>query len=313
MIWQTAFQKAVSGKIMLDAPMSRHTSMGVGGMCDVLFMPESIEDLCAALIFLKENEISYYTLGHGTNIIVRDGGIRGVVIKMQGGIKCAECTARCAEAGMNELEAIDDRVRVGAGISLMGLIRNLSHRNICGLEELSGIPGTVGGAVWMNAGAFGMYIAQRIIVVTTVDENGRIKKYAAADCCFAYRTSIFQQLPREIIVEAELQMNDEKKELIDEKMREVLEKRREKHPQGTRSAGSAFKNPPGMSAGKLIEDAGLKGYRCGGAMVSEKHANFIINTGGATCDQILELIGIVRDGVESKFGVTLELEVQVIP
>ena len=273
--------------------------MSVGGRCDVLFTPESIEDLCAALNFLKQNEINYYILGHGTNIIVRDSGIRGVVIKMQG--------------GMSGLQNEDQVVRVGAGVSLMGLIRNLAHRNLGGLEGLSGIPGTVGGAVWMNAGAFGMEVARRIIAVTTVDENGEIKKYPAADCHFAYRASIFQQLPHEIIVEAEFQMKGEKKELIEEKTREVLEMRRKKHPQDARTAGSTFRNPPGMSAGKLIEDAGLKGYRCGSAMVSEKHANFIINTGGATCDQILEMIGTIRNKIESRFGIILELEIQIIP
>jgi len=306
MNWQAAFSKIAQGKVLTKVPMSHYTSMGVGGKCDVMFVPDDIEDLCTALRFLKQSGINYYKSGQGTNLLVRDSGIRGVVIRMPGGMRNAEC-------GVRGFEVKGDRVQVGAGVPLMGFIRKLAGINLGGLEELAGIPGTIGGAIWMNAGAFGSDIGSRVLSVTTVDDGGEIKRYFAADCQFAYRQSIFQKLPLEIIVEAEIQMMEEKKEVVEIKVHEVLEARRWKHHHGVRTAGSTFKNPPEISAGKLIEDAGLKGFLRGGAMVSEKHANFLINTGNATCGDILELIDVIRKKVEAVFGVTLELEIQVIP
>lgn len=298
-MWRDDFSKAVSGRVVPDAPMSRYTSMRVGGPADAVFMPRDADDLLRALRFLREREIGCHVVGLGTNLLVRDSGVRGAVVRVA-------CGAR--RVGVD-----GGRVGVWAGVPLVGLIRELAGRGLSGLEELAGIPGTVGGAVWMNAGAFGAEIGRCVSEVLTIGDDGKSRTYRPGDCAFDYRHSVFQHRPGEVIAEVELSLEEGRAGDIEERIREVLAERRRKQPRRVRTAGSAFRNPPGVAAAELIEKASLKGLRVGGAVVSRKHANFIINTGGAACDDVLRLMEQVQKKVESATGVVLEPEVRIIP
>ncbi|MFH1538679.1 MAG: UDP-N-acetylmuramate dehydrogenase [bacterium] len=248
--WKKDFAGAVAGKVAEDVSMSRYTSMRVGGPAEVLFFPRDVEDLSRALLFLREREVECHTIGLGTNLLVRDGGLRGAVVRVAGG------------AGRIEVEGA--RVRVWAGAPLGGLVRDVARLGLAGLEALAGIPGTVGGAVWMNAGAFGAEIGQRVSGVLTVSDDGKSRAYGPEDCAFGYRHSVFHRRPGEVIAEVELSLDECGAEEIDGRIREALAERRRKQPQRVRTAGSAFKNPPGASAARLIDEAGLKGLRGGG-------------------------------------------------
>ena len=283
-------------QILENEPMSKHTTFRVGGPADVMFLPESGEQLAAALAAAKAAGVPVVVIGNGSNLVVRDGGIRGLVIALGEGM------AAIARAG-NILTA-------WAGASLSRVAAYAQASGLSGLEFASGIPGTLGGGCAMNAGAYGGQLSD-VLLDAEVLLNGECRTLTREDMQMGYRTS----LPlREggIVVSARFELTPDDPEAIAARMRDLNARRRDKQPLNHPSAGSTFKRPEGFFAGALIEQAGLKGRAVGGARVSEKHAGFIVNTGGATAADILSLIGIVQDEVQARFGVRLETEVRVL-
>lgn len=288
------------GKISYDEPMSLHTSLKVGGNADALILIESEDQLARIVGKLKEAQIDYLPVGNLTNIIVRDGGYRGAILLM---------------SGLNKMDYIltPDReqfITAQAGARLNSLIGLTIVHELTGLEFCAGIPGSVGGAVKMNAGAFGKEIKDVITEVTLLDAYGRKETLKRDEIVFNYRRTI---LPEEaIILSARFKLEKGECEQIQEKIREIMQLRQEKHPLSYPSAGSIFKNMPQMPAGRIIEEAGLKGQCCNDAKVSVKHANFIINEGRASAKDVLALIDLIVDRVKKEKGIELETEVIVI-
>ncbi len=285
-----------TGKVLEDAPMSRHTSMKVGGPADVLFTPADESELAAVLEEARRSKWPYIVLGVGSNVIVRDGGIEGLVIYLKG--------------TMNGIEIRDNRIIAGAGATLPELAKRAMKHGLSGLEWAVSIPGTLGGAVVCNAGAFGSSIEDIFEEATAIMPDGNIEKLGENKISFSYRSS---SLPAGAVLKGvTLNLKKRDKKEIEVFMKEVVEKRKSTQPVGEPSSGSIFRNPEFSSAGRLIEEAGCKGKRRGGAMVSEKHANFIVNTGGAAASDVIGLIEEVASAVKSSAGIDLELEVQVM-
>lgn len=277
--------------ILVNEPMKNHTTFKVGGPADYLVMPETKEQIVECL----KLDVPKFILGNGSNLIVKDGGIRGLVIKT---------------SKLDKLDLIeDDVIEAGAGCYL-SVISNLAKKNsLTGFEFASGIPGTFGGAVMMNAGAYGGEMKDVVIETTYIDEDLVVKTTTEHD--FSYRKSMFTNTNR-VILSSKLKLAKGNYEEIDARIKELSEARRTKQPLSFPSAGSTFKRPEGYFAGKLIEDSELKGFSIGGAQVSELHAGFIINKGGATAKDILDLIKHVQNEVKNKFGVNLETEVKIV-
>lgn len=289
---------AIAGahQILENEPMSRHTTFKVGGPADVLFLPESEEQLIQAIAIAKDAGIPCIVIGNGSNLVVRDGGIRGLVIALG--------------EGMAAIVRSGDTITAWAGASLARVSAFAQASGLAGLEFASGIPGTLGGGCAMNAGAYGGQLSDVLIDARMLLDDV-VKTLTVEDMQMGYRSS----LPlREggIVISARFALTPDNPESIAERMRELNARRREKQPLNRPSAGSTFKRPEGHFAGALIEQSGLKGYRVGGAQVSEKHAGFIVNAGGATAKDILTLIGIVQDEVLARFGVHLETEVRIL-
>ena len=283
------------GELRRDEPMSRHTSWRVGGKADLFFIPSSIEDLQA---FLRELDADtpIFWLGVGSNLLVRDGGIRGVVVSATGILK--------------GLERIDTYlVRAGSGVPCTQLARQCIRWGLGPSEFFAGIPGTVGGALTMNAGAHGGETWERVESVRTIDRQGEIHLRSPAEYSVGYRSVTGPS--NEWFLEATFRFEPGVTASM-EVMKTMLERRKATQPLGLPSCGSVFRNPPGDHAARLIEAAGLKGYRIGGAEVSPKHANFIINTGDATATDIEELIEHVRQTVIEQHGVALQHEVRIV-
>ena len=280
---------------LYDEPMAGHTSWRVGGRADIFFAPATVEDLKAFLATLPGDSPVYF-IGLGSNLLVRDGGIRGAVI--------------CTSALPKDVARLDEeRVRVAAGVPCAALARRCARWKLGPAAFLAGIPGTVGGALAMNAGAFGGETWNNVESVTTIDRSGAVYTRAATEFSSGYRT--VRGPANEWFLDATFRFEGEdgSDPLT---LRTMLRKRGETQPLGLPSAGSVFRNPPGGFAGQLIERAGLKGARVGGAEVSRKHANFIINSGSATAADIESLIERLRVEVEQQTGVALELEVRVL-
>ena len=283
------------GELLRNEPMSRHTSWRAGGPAELFFIPSSIEDL---QVFLREldAEIPIFWLGVGSNLLVRDGGIRGVVIS--------------ATAILKKLERIETYlVRAGSGVPCTQLARQCIRWGLGPSEFFAGIPGTVGGALTMNAGAHGGETWERVESVRTIDRTGEIHQRSPAEYSVGYRSVTGPT--NEWFLEATFRFEPGVTASM-EAMKEMLERRKATQPLGLPSCGSVFRNPPGDHAARLIEAAGLKGYRIGGAEVSPKHANFIINTGDATATDIEELIEHVRQTVIEQHGVELRHEVRIV-
>jgi len=283
------------GELLRDEPMSRHTSWRAGGPAELFFIPSSIEDL---QVFLREldTEIPIFWLGVGSNLLVRDGGIRGVVIS--------------ATAILKKLERIETYlVRAGSGVPCTQLARQCIRWGLGPSEFFAGIPGTIGGALTMNAGAHGGETWERVESVRTIDRTGEIHQRSPAEYSVGYRSVTGPT--NEWFLEATFRFEPGVTASM-EAMKEMLERRKATQPLGLPSCGSVFRNPPGDHAARLIEAAGLKGYRIGGAEVSPKHANFIINTGDATATDIEELIEHVRQTVIEQHGVELRHEVRIV-
>lgn len=294
-------EKLMPGKVMWNCPLARYTTLRVGGPAEAFVVAENDADLARLLKWLRANDIPRHIIGGGSNILVPDQGLKGVIVMLGRGL-----------AGIETIGEENDKVlvRAGAGCRLAGLIKYCSDRAISGLEFAVGIPGSIGGAIVMNAGCWGKEIGDVLYSVTMLDQAGELVSEPREKLELSYR-----QLSgghEKVIVAAVFALKQGDKQEIKATCSEYLHRRKEKQPQHLASAGSFFKNPPGQTAGRLIEEAGLKGYRVGGAMVSPRHANFIVNTGTATAGDILALMRKVQSTVFERSGIMLEPEVQIL-
>ncbi|MCD6306670.1 MAG: UDP-N-acetylmuramate dehydrogenase [Deltaproteobacteria bacterium] len=293
---KTELFRIAGGQVRFRVPMSRHTTFRVGGDAEALCRAADLECLCRVLAFLTREGIPYLAIGKGSNLLVRDGGIRGVVILLSGKLACIEWKP-------------DGHVLAGAGLSLADLLTGCRQTGLSGLEFLAGIPGTVGGAAVMNAGAFGNETGDLIEEMRAVDAGGHVHVYDRSQLVFSYRRLDMEA--GSVIAQVGFRLTFAAPERVADRIGSYLKRRKTLQPIAEASAGSVFKNPPHDYAGRLIEQAGLKGRRVGGAMISKRHANFIVNTGGATAADILALIEAAREAVMQTTGITLELEVRV--
>ena len=284
-------------RIKADEPMKAHTTFRIGGPAKYFVIPETKEEIKAIIECCKAENVPYYILGNGSNLLVGDQGFRGVVIQLY--------------KNFDGIKIEGTKVTARAGAMLVRVAKEAGKAGLTGLEFASGIPGTIGGAMVMNAGAYGGEISQVIKSATVMDKNGNIREVKAADMALGYRTSVFKE-SEDIILSVQLKLVPDDKDLIRERMEDYFSRRREKQPLEFPSAGSTFKRPDGYFAAALIEECGLKGVSVGGAQVSEKHSGFVINTGNATASDVLELIEHIKQTVFMQKGVTLECEIKVI-
>lgn len=283
--------------VLTDEPMNGHTTFRTGGPADIFIMPSSLMEVKESIRILQEYGIPFFVIGNGSNLLVRDKGIRGAVLQIGG--------------RMSKINIDGEYVYAEGGMLLAVLSAKAAENGLTGLEFASGIPGTLGGAVTMNAGAYGGEMRDVLVSVEVLTKEMERKTVPVEDLELSYRHSI---LPKEgyILLRATLKLQKGNPEGIKARMAELGEQRREKQPLQFPSAGSTFKRPEGYFAGKLIQDAGLKGKAIGGGQVSEKHAGFIINTGKATTQDILDLIAFCQQTVFEKFGVMLETELKIV-
>ena len=285
-------------QIMPNALMKEYTSFRVGGPCRYLLVPEDVEQLATVLTLLTKEGEPFLILGSGTDLLVKDGGYPGTVIKMGGELL--------------NMEVEETRVVAGAAASLRAVAEFAAEHSLTGLEFAHGIPGSVGGGAFMNAGAYDGEMKQVMNRVHTLSRDGKTKRvYEREEMELSYRSSVFQRCG-DIITRVEYTLNNGIKEDINSKMAELMALRRSKQPLDLPSAGSFFKRPPGYFAGKLIQDAGLQGLSVGGARVSPLHAGFIVNENQATAEDIITLMHLIQFTVKDQFGVDLEPEVQII-
>ena len=287
-------------KIKQNEPMKEHTSLKIGGPAEFFVKVNSVQELKKLLQFCKTNEVPLTIVGNGSNLLVLDKGIKGIVIK----IELKQIQIENINEGKVEV-IVDNGVQIGL------LAQKLLKEEISGFEELSGIPGTIGGAVVMNAGAHGKEMKDIVKEVTAIDYNGNMHIFTNEQSEFEYRHSKFSK-EEYIILQVKLLLENGKKEEIKTKMDEYVKYRKEKQPIEFPSAGSTFKRGEDFITAKLIDEAGLKGYSIGGAKISEKHAGFVINTGNATAQDVLDLVKYVIDKVYEKFGKNIELEVKIL-
>lgn len=292
-------QEELEQKIIFDEPMKKHTSFKIGGTADYFFKATTLEELQNIIKFAKIKELPITIIGNGSNLLVTDKGIRGLVIKID--IKKLKIEKK------DEFAVIE----VGAGNKLMALATKMKDEELSGLEGLSGIPGSVGGAIVMNAGAYGKEMKDVVLSTTCMDKNGKLYTFSNEEQEFSYRNSIFQKKDY-IIIETKLKLEYGKKDEIQKRMEEYFKSRKEKQPIEYPSAGSSFKRQEGIITAKLIDDVGLKGYKIGGAQVSEKHAGFIVNYNNATATDVINLINYIKEKVYSKYDIKIEEEIKII-
>lgn len=287
-------------RIKQNEPMKNHTSFKIGGPAEFYIKITSIKELQKILEFAKKEKIKITILGNGSNVLVSDSGIKGIVIRTN----LKEIKIEPKEQNKIEI-TVDDATPIGF------LAQKLLKEEITGFEEISGIPGTIGGAILMNAGAHGKEMKDIVTEITAIDYNGKIHKFTNEQAKFTYRNSIFSS-GKYIILQAKIILEKGNAKEIKAKMDEYAQFRKEKQPIEYPSAGSTFKRGTDFITAKLIDDAGLKGYTIGGAKVSEKHAGFIINTGNATAQDVLDLAKYVTDKVYEKFGKKIEFEIKIV-
>ncbi len=291
----TDLLRAAAGLTILpDAPLAPHTSFGIGGPADLLVIPHDLPSLLSVLPLLTTHEVPVAYLGKGTNVLVGDAGVRGVVVKLAGGLTGMEVTG--------------SEITAWAGESLAAVCHLAADLGLSGLEFSAGIPGTVGGAALMNAGAWGGEMAQVISWVEVADPTGEVHRLRPEEAGFGYRRSLLREAGR-LVSRLGLRLTPADPRAVHGKVCEILQQRAGRQPVAARSAGCIFKRPEGDYAGRLVEAISGKGLRVGGAMVSPKHANFIVNTGQARAGEVLELIRLVQARVQEEFGVILETEV----
>lgn len=298
-VFRGQFKKMVAGRVLFDEPMSLHTSMRVGGSADALVFPSGSEELLRIVNYLTRSGVPFCPVGNGTNLIVRDGGYRGVII-------CLQDLRDCALSGSGP----DRIITALAGASLRDVVALSVREGLSGLEFCAGIPGSIGGALRMNAGAFGREMKDVVIGLQLINGSGEIKRIANRDLQFSYRN--LDLPPGALIVSGEIVLEESSREAVSGRVREIMGLRGSKHPVNYPNSGSIFKNPPGMPAGGLIERCGLKGFRIGDAAVSELHGNFIVNLANATARDISALIERIKKDVLAQTGVALETEVKII-
>ena len=290
-------QVTMKGEQKRDEPLSLHTSMHTGGKADVFVLVEDMDDLLLVVSEVREIGIPCKVIGQGTNLLFSDDGFRGYIMKLG--------------TDFAQMRIVNERVYAGSAAKLKDLVSTSVESSLSGLERLYGIPGSVGGAACTNAGAYGTYFADLIKSVTGVDEEGNQITFMKDEIEFGYRRAVYPA--RIVITEVELQLARGSRDASLKLMEDCMAKRGRTQPLGESTAGCIFKNPPsGISAAKLIEQCGLKGRRVGDAVVSSKHANFIVNEGQATTKEILELIRLIVDEVRTKMGVELSTEVEVV-
>ncbi|MGA5711948.1 UDP-N-acetylmuramate dehydrogenase [Bacillus bombysepticus] len=286
------------GRVLVNEPLARYTTMKIGGPADILIVPKHVAGIEKTLQLVKQYKTKWTVIGRGSNLLVSDQGIEGVVIRLG--------------EGLDHLEVEKHKVRVGSGYPLIKLSTLLSRQGLAGLEFASGIPGSVGGAVYMNAGAHKSDISIVLSKALILFEDGTIAWLTNKELEFSYRSSVLQTKRPGIVLEAEFQLQAGKREEIVRSMQNNKDYRRETQPWNHPCAGSIFRNPIPHFAGDLVEKAGLRGYRIGGAQISEMHGNFIVNTGGASAQDVLSLIELIKHTIKDKFDVDMHTEVEII-
>ena len=298
--WQEALSGKYQGEALFGIAMKDLTSLGIGGPADVMATPQDPLSLRNLLVILKDRGIPFFALGWGTNILVRDRGIEGVVISLK---------------AFDRIEVLHEGSRhaelfVEAGVPLQKLVNFCREKGYSGIEGLTGIPGTVGGAIRGNAGSFGCEIKDVLLSVAIIDSTGRLDRFKAEGLGFGYRKSDILQT--DIILSANLKLNKDEKEAVSGRTEAFFAEKKTSQPISEKSAGCVFKNPGGASAGRLIDEAGCKGMKAGGIEVSSLHANFFINRGGGTASDYLELMERVISAVQIKSGIVLEPEIRIV-
>ncbi|MBD8071942.1 UDP-N-acetylmuramate dehydrogenase [Bacillus thuringiensis] len=286
------------GRVLVNEPLARYTTMKIGGPADILIVPKHVAGIEKTLQLVKQYKTKWTVIGRGSNLLVSDQGIEGVVIRLG--------------EGLDHLEVEKHKVRVGSGYPLIKLSTLLSRQGLAGLEFASGIPGSVGGAVYMNAGAHKSDISSVLSKALILFEDGTIDWLTNKELEFSYRASVLQTKRPGIVLEAVFQLQAGKREEIVRIMQNNKDYRRETQPWNHPCAGSVFRNPIPHFAGDLVEKAGLRGYRIGGAQISEMHGNFIVNTGGASAQDVLSLIELIKHTIKDKFDVDMHTEVEII-
>ena len=294
---QAIFAGCTAKELLLEEPMAKHTSFRIGGPADVLAQPADEAELAALLKRAGEHAVPVTLIGNGSNLLVRDKGIRGLVIKLSN--------------SFSDMKALGNELTFGSGISLAMASKKAASLSLSGLEFAVGIPGTIGGAVYMNAGAYDGEMAKVVTSVRVMDREGKISELKASELAFAYRHTALQNSGL-IVTSVTCVLQPDEADAIAAKMADFSQRRISKQPLELPSAGSMFKRPPGYFAGTLIDQTGLKGYTVGGAQVSTKHAGFVVNVGGATAKDVLQLISDVQSKVFAAHGVRLEPEVLVL-
>ena len=285
----------IRGEVRFKEPLSFHTSLRIGGPADFFIVPQDVEDIRLALAFADKEGLPVEVIGGGNNLLVRDRGIRGVVLRLEG------CLGR---AEFNGEEAV-----AGAGVSLSALIREAAALNLGGIECLVGIPATIGGAVAMNAGTPDGWIGDFVSAVYFLHSDGTLGEFKPGPGAFGYR--MFAAPPGAVLIGARLRLHRRPQAEIQKDIKQRLKQKKATQPLALASAGCVWKNPPGDAAGRLVEKVGLKGKRLNGAEISAKHANFIVNRGGAMAADILALMDMTRERVQHQFGITLEPEIRI--
>tara|TARA_X000000368_G_scaffold224819_1_gene177467 strand:+ start:185 stop:1114 length:930 start_codon:yes stop_codon:yes gene_type:complete len=285
-----------SSLCLIDEPLKKHTTYGIGGPAELMIFPKDKKDLINAIKIINENKMQLTILGSGSNVLISDNGIKGAVISLKNTLK--------------NIEVNGTNLYAECGAMLGKIVKLAVKNNLIGLENLNGVPGTLGGALIMNAGAWGGEISENLVSVELISSKNELKKLLKEEINFSYRKSSFDK--DDILLSADFNLRKAKEDIINENFVKAQTGRKDSQPLNKRSAGSLFKNPKDNSAGKLIDEAGLKGYSIGDAKISDKHANFFINNGKASSDDMLNLIKKAHNTVKEQFSIKLELEVKLM-
>jgi len=298
-VYEQIASSLANSQVFFSEPMSNHTSFRIGGPCDLLVIPGTRDDAIKAWLMCRELKVPCHIIGNGTNLLVRDGGVRGCILKMASGYAGVE------RNGSRSLI-------ISSGTLLQAIVEASVRYQLSGLEFAVGIPGSMGGAVTMNAGAYGGDIGSLVNKVEVATADGATQWLSSDETGFSYRNSLFLSRDDLLILNVEMVLEPGDGDRIHRVMMDHLNQREEKQPLDIPSAGSAFRRPAGRFVGPMIEELGLKGFSCGGAMVSPKHAGFIVNHGGATAKDVLTLMDAIKNKVHENFGVVLQPEIIVI-
>lgn len=291
------FENKEIGTVLIDEPMKNHTTFKIGGPVDIMLLPNTEAEIERAVSICKKEKLAYMIMGNGSNMLVKDGGIRGVIIKLN--------------ENFNNVEVKGDSIHAQSGALLNAISRNALENSLSGFEFATGIPGVIGGAMTMNAGAYGGEMKDVVESVRVLNKDGEIKEYSNEEMNFRYRGSrvVDEGL---IVLSVVFKLKPSKRQDIKAKIDDLTNKRTSKQPLEWPSGGSTFKRPEGYFAGKLIDDSGLRGLRYGGAKVSNKHCGFVINIEDATCKDVLTLIDIIKKTVKDNFDVELQREIKLL-